>query len=291
MMGNLEIRAAVAADKYAVLKFCKDTWDWGDYIELVWDDWLSDPDGKLVVGLYDNVPVAVVHICLMPTGEGWVEGMRISLKHREKGIAAHLSRYCLDQMSGAGIRVARYMTASSNTPIHIIGEKQGYRQCGSCYVLWSPLQEGEPHNLIKLQPDSIDQLWTYIEKSDVYKTGAGLYSVGWVYKELNKDTLKYHLDRGDVYALAGQDPLDGFAIVVTSWLHQGPVIGYVDGENRQAMETLVSRLRFLDMNAEVIVDRRLDANFPTLDWMKQLYLNAGYTPYYDEPFLLYALNL
>jgi hypothetical protein len=175
--------------------------------------------------------------------------------------------------------------------VHKISEKQGFKQCGSCQVLWSPLQDGEPHNLIKIQPDSIDELWRYIEKSDIYKTGAGLYSVGWVYRELSRDRLKYHLDRGDVYALAGQEPLNAFAIVVTSWMHQGPVIGYLDGRNRQTLGGLVSQLRFLDMSAEITSERRIDANFPELDWMKQLYLDTGYTPYHDEAFLLYALKL
>jgi GNAT superfamily N-acetyltransferase len=290
-MKNLEIRAAVTADKDKVLEFCKDTWDWGDYIDLVWDDWLSDPDGRLIVAVHDGVPVAVVHLVLMPTGEGWIEGMRISLKHRDKGIGAKLSSYCLDLMSTAGIRVVRYLTASSNEPVHRISEKQGFTLCGSCYVLWAGLQEGDSNSLVQISADYIDELWSFIEKSDIYKAGAGLYSVGWVYQELSKDRLKQHLERGQVYALAEQQPLDAFAIVVTSWLHQGPVIGYLDGENVQLLSILISELRLLDMTAEVTSEQRIDANFPELDWMKKLYLDVGYQPYYDEPFCLYELLL
>jgi len=36
------IREANDRDKITVLKFCKDTFSWGDYIEHVWDFWLSE---------------------------------------------------------------------------------------------------------------------------------------------------------------------------------------------------------------------------------------------------------
>jgi len=289
-MNKLEIRDAIKEDKDQILKFCRETWDWGDYIEYTWDDWLNDPHGRLIVGLLNSVPVAVVHLELFPTGEGWIEGMRIAPEHRDKQIGTALSNYCVDEMAKVGIRVARYMTASSNRPVQRISEKHGFKRFSSCYVLWAELRDGQPR-ITKLQSDHLDELWSFIESSEVYKTGAGLYSVGWIYQELNKSRLKYHLERGEIYALAGREPLDAFAMVVTSWLHTGPVIGYLDGKNVQSLSALVSELRSLDMTAEVTVDRRIDANFPELDWMEKLFLDAGYQAYYNEPFLLYDLWL
>ena len=125
-MNGLEIRDATKKDKDAILEFCRDTWDWGDYIDMVWDDWLNDPDGRLIVGILDGVPVAVVHICIFPTGEGWIEGMRIKPELRDKQIGTALSEYCIDEMGKAGVRVARYMTASSNKPVQRISEKHGF---------------------------------------------------------------------------------------------------------------------------------------------------------------------
>ena len=45
-MTSTEIRPARPEDREAVLAFCMHTWDWGDYIESVWDEWLHDPQGK-----------------------------------------------------------------------------------------------------------------------------------------------------------------------------------------------------------------------------------------------------
>jgi hypothetical protein len=45
----LKIRAATKADKEEVLRFCIDTFEWGDYIDQVWDLWYSDRNGVLLV--------------------------------------------------------------------------------------------------------------------------------------------------------------------------------------------------------------------------------------------------
>ena len=36
------VRPARAVDKDAVLAFTQNTWEWGDYISYVWEQWLAD---------------------------------------------------------------------------------------------------------------------------------------------------------------------------------------------------------------------------------------------------------
>jgi hypothetical protein len=45
----MKIRPAVKADKEEVLKFCVDTFEWGDYIGNAWDLWYSDRNAALLV--------------------------------------------------------------------------------------------------------------------------------------------------------------------------------------------------------------------------------------------------
>ena len=42
----MEIREATSFDKNLVLKFCKNTFSWGDYIDKVWSSWLDE--GKFI---------------------------------------------------------------------------------------------------------------------------------------------------------------------------------------------------------------------------------------------------
>ena len=52
------IRLANSNDKTQVLKFCQKTFSWGDYIEQVWDYWISE--GNLF--LYEKeAPVGISH--------------------------------------------------------------------------------------------------------------------------------------------------------------------------------------------------------------------------------------
>ena len=53
-MPQLEVRRAREEDREAVLAFCSQTWEWGDYIEYVWDEWLHDPQSALFVATMDG---------------------------------------------------------------------------------------------------------------------------------------------------------------------------------------------------------------------------------------------
>src|SRR5213082_2789620 len=61
-MPALEIRPAQPEDREAVLAFCQHTWEWGDYIAFVWDEWLHDKQGVLFVATFDNQPVGIAHL-------------------------------------------------------------------------------------------------------------------------------------------------------------------------------------------------------------------------------------
>ena len=37
-----------------VLRFCVNTFEWGDYIDQVWDFWISDRNGVLLVAEHDE---------------------------------------------------------------------------------------------------------------------------------------------------------------------------------------------------------------------------------------------
>jgi hypothetical protein len=53
------------SDKKDVLRFCINTFEWGDYIEQVWDVWYSDPNGYLIVAEDNGVIAAVSHVYCM----------------------------------------------------------------------------------------------------------------------------------------------------------------------------------------------------------------------------------
>jgi len=80
------IREAKPSDKLHILKFCKNTFSWGDYIKDVWDHWLKE--GNLLI-LEKNLPIGVCH-GVFSQDQLWIEGIRINSNFRRKGFASNL---------------------------------------------------------------------------------------------------------------------------------------------------------------------------------------------------------
>ena len=75
----LEVRDARPEDRDAVFAFCARTWgDDGDYVPDVWDSWLADATGVMLVGVADGRPVALSRINMIAPDEAWIEGLRVA---------------------------------------------------------------------------------------------------------------------------------------------------------------------------------------------------------------------
>jgi len=82
----MEIREAKISDKNSILKFCKNTFSWGDYIEKVWSSWLEE--GSLFL-FEKKSPVGICH-AFYSQNQIWIEGIRIDPNHRREMIASKL---------------------------------------------------------------------------------------------------------------------------------------------------------------------------------------------------------
>ncbi len=88
-MGTIVIRDAINSDKFSVLNFCKDTFSWGDYIQDVWDYWLSEGNLLLIEKQY---PVGICH-AFFSKSQVWIEGIRINSNFRRQGLASELVKH------------------------------------------------------------------------------------------------------------------------------------------------------------------------------------------------------
>ena len=85
-MQKTTIREANALDKISILKFCKNTFSWGDYVEQVWDFWLSE--GYLFLGEKQS-PAGICH-AFYSENQVWIEGIRVDSRFRRQKIASDL---------------------------------------------------------------------------------------------------------------------------------------------------------------------------------------------------------
>ena len=117
------IRKAKSADKSVILKFCKKTFSWGDYIKDVWDYWISE--GNLFV-IEKNSPMGICH-AYFSKNQVWIEGIRINPKFRKKGLASKLVKKVESLAIKKKIQIALMLIDTENFPSLIMAQKLGYR--------------------------------------------------------------------------------------------------------------------------------------------------------------------
>jgi RimJ/RimL family protein N-acetyltransferase len=120
-------RLAAARDRDAVFAFCAQTWPNGDYIPLVWDDWLADSQGALIAGVDEaDQAIAVVKLVVAAPGEGWLEGVRVAPERRERGLGRALLTHVADYAWASGLRTLRFVTDAGNAPMHRVAAACGF---------------------------------------------------------------------------------------------------------------------------------------------------------------------
>src|SRR2546423_8516716 len=143
-MPETEIRPARPEDREAVLAFCRQTWEWGDYIEYVWDEWLHDPQGLLFVTTFNGQPIAVSHLKMLNQTDAWLEGMRVDPAYRQHGLAKALDGAMLAEAMKRGATNVRLITEAANTIAISLIERGFFRKNGS-FALFRAQAETGPH--------------------------------------------------------------------------------------------------------------------------------------------------
>jgi hypothetical protein len=251
-MPHIEVRPALAEDRDTVLAFCTDTWEWGDYIAHVWDDWLHDPDGRLFVATVDARPVGVSHMRMLNSTEVWLEGMRIDPAYRRMGLSVALNRAMLLEAMRRGATVARIIVEAHNTrPIELVARGGYMRRVGAFAPYTAPpllatSQKRSVQEKTQLAtPDDLDEIIDYLNASNVFPAVGGLYYAGWAAYSITAELLEARIADQNIYLLRRWDRLDGLAIAEPQEGHMEKCLslGYIDGTAIEAISLIAYDLR------------------------------------------------
>ena len=116
------IREATDLDKNSVLKFCKNTFSWGDYVDQVWDAWLSE--GNLFL-LEKEIPIGICHASYSK-GQVWIEGIRIDPNFRRQKIASKLVTHAELFGKQKGILFSYMLIDTENSSSIFMADSLGY---------------------------------------------------------------------------------------------------------------------------------------------------------------------
>src|SRR6185312_5981132 len=279
-MPQIEIRPARPEDRDAVLAFCTQTWDWGDYIEYVWDEWLQDANGVLYVATIDGQPVSIAHLRMLTPTEAWLEGMRVDPNYRRQGLAAAIHSEMRAEARRRGAKVARLITESTNFNSIRLLEHALMRQVGAYapfkampFTTPSKRQYGLESPTLATD-DDLNDIIDYLNVSSIFPATGGLYYEGFTAYSITREMLETKIAAGEVYLLRRWDRLDGLAIAQPRSGHQGKhlFIGYIDGTTESiSLIAYALRGKLTALNLDTV-----HANVPDLIMVRDAFVGAEY---------------
>lgn len=249
-MSQIEIRSAQAGDQAAVLAFCTQTWEWGDYIDRTWDDWLLNPAGKLLVAVMDQEPVGIVHMLMLDHTEAWLEGLRVHPDYRQQGIGRALSEAAMGAAMQRGATAVRLAIDATNTASSSLSESMHMHRVGdfSLYTaapFATDSRHAAQHTLTLAVAEDLDAIIDYLNVSNIFPLVGGLYYARFAGLPITAPFLEQKIAAQQIYLLRRWDRLDGLAIAEERHDPQGVQfsVGYIDGTAIEAISLLAYELR------------------------------------------------
>jgi GNAT superfamily N-acetyltransferase len=263
-----------------VLAFCRQTWEWGDYIEYAWDEWLHNPQGILFVVTIDGQPVGIANMRMLNETDAWLEGMRVDPAHRQQGLATALSQATLAEAMRRGATNARLITESINTGAISLIERGFFRRVGAFAVYRAMPETAPPKRQYGLDAPQlatqadIDDIIDYLNTSNIFPASGGLYYQGFTAYTIIASLLEAKVSARQVYVLRRWDRLDGLALAEIRDGRQGSQlsIGYIDGTTESiSLIAYALRRRLTEMGLA-----HISAFVPDLMMVRDAFVGAEY---------------
>jgi len=196
-MAKMMIREANSSDKIPVLKFCIDTFSWGDYIDQVWDSWLSE--GNLFL-FEKQFQVGICH-AFYSKDQTWIEGIRIDPHFRKQKIASKLVKYAESIGREKDTSFSFMLIDTENTSSLSMANSLGY----SVFQTW---------NFYSLIPKRNSNYDVYFEKS-LNRQFYSHYVKSWRWLPIDDATLSTFYEQNKIIK-SNVDGKDSIAILTDS---------------------------------------------------------------------------
>jgi len=290
-MDDVTIRLAQPQDKAAVLAFCAQTWEWGDYIPQVWDEWLADSSGRLLVALLADRPVGLIHMQMVAPDECWLEGMRVDPAMRKQGISKRLHEQAMREARHMGATVARLATRSDNVIAQRALDSGGFQQVGTYLHYAAPAEEvrGAPQPLAA-EPQDLPALLAFLDRSNIFPVTGGLIYADWGdrTRALTEEVLSERLANGQVLLLRQWDDFQAIAICgLQNAAEPVLLVEYIDGTT-EGVGRLAYGIRSLALERGL---EQVAITVPNLLMLRDVLEGTGYQTEDAGFFLVYQRRL
>ena len=260
------------ADKEEILKFCIVTFEWGDYIDQVWDLWYSDRNGLLLVAEDEEYSIrnnnrpqamAISHVSLCPNNNKvWLEGIRVNPNYRRRKVATQLLKKMIAYGKEHGAKEASAMVTNNNIASQLMLERNGFAMISR----WSYYSINKiPKIVDKLNVRSrfatskdTEMIFDYLRQSDVYKSSGETYVNSWRWYSLDLYTNNIpDLIKNEKVLVIGNDHIEGVAIINRDrdCSNNCFQVVYLDVSNIILLEDFISFIINLIHSEDAVYDR------------------------------------
>ncbi len=286
---NIIIRPLTNGDKDFVLSYTSNTWEWGDYIKDVWDEWVNDKVGLFVTVDMNGKAIAICHMDIIEGNVAWLEGMRVHPEYRNRGLASILTKYCIKVAAERGLSYAMLVTSSRNLPARKVAEKLGFSVMArytdfKCERIEN-IEVSEAHRATMHEADIV---WNYLTSSCNYSFNNGIVGSRikpWAFTFMNRNMLEEDLILGNVI-IHGLRQLDGITLL-GSTINNKLYVRFIDGTPdglKEIAKALKSYSKELNLNG-------IEGFVPVTPLIISTLKNEGFEINEERQLLVYVLKL
>ena len=229
----MSVQQASQLDKDKIVEFCKNTFSWGDYIDQIWDYWVSE--GNLLVIHENNLPIAMSHASFDVKNQNlWIEGIRVNPNYRRKKYATNLVHHCETTAGEKKFMTAQMLIENTNSNSIHLAKKLGYtnKETWNFYTLDNQIQEKQydTSNLLNQQREE------FLLNSKFY------FVDSWRWFPLTKDSISKLSQENRIIFFENDDTINGIAIFTESQHFENTVIVTILMGNDVGIQNLLLKI-------------------------------------------------
>jgi GNAT superfamily N-acetyltransferase len=290
----VEVRLAGESDTPQVIELTRQIWGGHDYVPYVWDEWLHDGKGPLVVAESGGQVVGLAKLLEICPGSWWLQGLRTHPELEGRGVATQVHNFLVAWWEQHGAGALRLTTNTDRLPVQRLCEKTGFVRLGEISAFTAPSVDdpARTEHWRPLHPDEAPQALAAVQASPLLTLTHGIMDVGWQWAEPHlsffqsaaADGLAWqHVSTGRVLNAWFDENWDEEAGKDMVWLMLGATDWPLD-----ELEALLRDLRALAHTKGYV---RAGWMAPHQPLVRGALERAGYIPPWDHSMYLYEKRL
>ena len=243
---KIALRKAVATDRERIADISSQIWEGDDYVASVFDDWLADSHGEVVVATLDDVLIGFARRTYLLPGYAWFEGIRTDPAYCNTGAAKAITRHFLDAVREENAdRIGLSTYIDNEASLHIIAANGFTRAASFVYLEAGPdapvRRTGHPSK--RVVEVSSEEAISFIRNSDFLKVAQGHFPHGWKFYPFARDPGAVLSKMEALIGIRESGRLLGLLCAGQPLRHEGEyTIDFIDGAPEAIEELLVHAL-------------------------------------------------